>query len=157
MRAILFPCLRLTKDGIELNQAPCYCCNCAMERICGHLLQSRLSHQGSTSQGFTKHLLVFVCNELCLILHNLCSGGHVTERETEGERGKNTKLKEDKDCLSTRLPPSPSPQPVLFPSEYFGNNLNPVPDYKLLEVMQILFKVCLQAPCKSRKHCDHPQ
>lgn len=64
-------------------------------------------HQGSTSQGFTKHLLVFVCNELCLILHNLCSGGHVTEGETEGKRGMNTKLKEDKDCLSS--PPSAVP------------------------------------------------
>lgn len=30
--------------------------------------------------------VVFICNELCLILHNLCSGGHVTEGETEGER-----------------------------------------------------------------------
>lgn len=57
-------------------------------------------HQGSTSQGFTKHLLVFVCNELCLILHNLCSGGHVTEGETEGDREMKTKLKEDKERLS---------------------------------------------------------
>lgn len=57
-------------------------------------------HQGSTSQGFTKHLLVFVCNELCLILHNLCSGGHVTEGQTEGEGEMKTKLKEDKKCLS---------------------------------------------------------
>lgn len=101
--------------------------------------------QGSASQASTKHLLVFVCNELCLILHNLCSGGHVTEGETEGERGMDAKLKEDKECLST---PS-SPQPVLFPSEYFGNNLNPVLDYKLLEVMRILFKVSLRLPARA--------
>lgn len=135
MRAILFPCLLLIQDGIELNQAPCYCCNCAMGRICGHLLQSRLSHQGSTSQGFTKHLLVFVCNELCLILHNLCSGGHVTEGDTEGEWGMNTELKERERLFvhPPSRPPSLFPQPVQFPSEYFGNNLNPVLDYKLLK------------------------
>lgn len=57
-------------------------------------------HQGSTSQRSTKHLLVFVCNELCLILHNLCSGGHVTEGETEGDREMKPELKEDKGRLS---------------------------------------------------------
>lgn len=41
------------------------------------------------------------------------------------------------------------PQPVLFPSEYFGNNLNPVLDYKLLEVMRILFKVSLRLPARA--------
>lgn len=87
-------------------------------------------HQGSTSQGLTKHLLVFVCNELCLILHNLCSGGHVTEGETEGEREMKTKLKADKEHLSVT---------VLFPSEYFVNKLNPVLGCKLLDVMWICF------------------
>lgn len=49
-------------------------------------------HQSCTSQGMTKHLFVlFVCNELCLILHNLYSGEHVTEGETEGEREVKTK------------------------------------------------------------------
>lgn len=63
-------------------------------------------HWGSTTQGFTKHLLVFVCNELCLILHNLCSGGHVTDGVTEGEREMKTKLKEDKErlCFARAVP-----------------------------------------------------
>lgn len=82
-------------------------------------------HQGSTSQSLTKHLLVlFVCNELCLILHNLCSGGHVTEGETEGEREMKTKPKGDKEHLSFAA------FPVMFPSEYFVNKLNPALDYK---------------------------
>lgn len=95
---------------------------------------------GSTSQGLTKHLLVlFVCNELCLTLHNLCSGGHVTEGETEGEREMKTKLKEDKEHLSFAA------FPLLFPSQYFGNKLNPVLDYKLLDVMWISIKVSARA------------
>lgn len=46
---------------------------------------SSSQHRGSTRQGFTKHLLVSVGFFFCfaraalgLILHNLCSGGHVT-------------------------------------------------------------------------------
>lgn len=89
-------------------------------------------HQGSISNGLTKHLLVlFVCNELCLILHNLCSGGHVTE----GEREMKTKLREDKEHLFFAA------FPVLFPSEYFVNKLNlkPAPDYQLIDVLWICF------------------
>ena len=107
-------------------------------------------HQGSISKGLTKHLLVlFVCNELCLILHNLCSGGHVTEGETEGEREMKTKPKEDKEHLSFAA------FPVLFPSEYFVNKLNPAPDCKLLDVfvclsLSLSLSVCL---CLSLSLC----
>lgn len=55
----------------------------------------------------------------------------MTEGETEGEREMKTKLKEDKERLSFAA------FPLLFPSEYFVNKLNPVLDYKLLEVMWI--------------------
>lgn len=59
----------------------------------------------------------------------------MTEGETEGEREMKTKLKEDKEHLSSAV------FPVLFPSEYFGNKFNPVLDYKLLDVMWISLKV----------------
>lgn len=107
--------------------------------ICACLLQGRVS-QWKTASGWhqpgldkASACVVFVCNELCLILHNLCSGGHVTKRETEGEREMKTKLKEDKEYLSFAA------FPVLFPSEYFVNKLNPAPDNKLLDVMWICF------------------
>ncbi len=48
----------------------------------------------------------------------------MTEGETEGEREMKTKLKEDKEHLSFAA------FPVLFPSEYFVNKLNPALDYK---------------------------
>lgn len=57
----------------------------------------------------------------------------MTEGETEGEREIKTKLKEYKEHLSFAA------FPVLFPSEYFVNKLNPAPDYKLLDVMRICF------------------
>lgn len=42
--------------------------------------------------------VVFVCNELCLILHNLCSGRHVTTRKTEGEKQIKPKREERSVC-----------------------------------------------------------
>lgn len=69
------------------------------QRICACLLQGRVSQwkpaSGQHQPGLDKAsaCVVFVCNELCLILHNLCSGGHVTEGETEGEGEMKTKLK----------------------------------------------------------------
>lgn len=66
----------------------------------------------------------------------------MTEGETEGEREMKTKLKADKEHLSVT---------VLFPSEYFVNKLNPVLDYKLLDVMWICFEVCARAgSCKHK-------
>lgn len=63
----------------------------------------------------------------------------MTEGETEGEREMKTKLKEDKEHLSFAA------FPLRFPSEYFGNKLNPVLDYKLLDVMWISVKVSARA------------
>lgn len=94
----------------ECNNQICNDYKCAMGlwRISACLLQGRVSQfqlaSGQHQPGLDKAsaCVVFVCNELCLILHNLCSGGHVTEGETEGEKEREKwRLKEDKEHLSS--------------------------------------------------------
>lgn len=84
--------------------------------------------------------VVFVCNELCLILHNLCSGGHVTEGETEGERERQRdREREMKTKRRQRAFVFCSLPELCAPPEYFVNKLNPAPDHISFYVMWIWF------------------